>query len=261
MHSTNLPDYMPEYAIEWVEEAPFVVRYEEIEGWFLIPRPGERVTWGIYDMPERRRTSVMEMEAVGKIEVHGIQGVELRAVEYDEEAARSSGREARTERTFAAQLTDEYVRFLAESHLEDGVRRCVTFLDGGPFMDFWRMGRDNCGLEVEVHPRGILRREGGKVRFDAGEGEPGDVVGRCRVTLGGREFDAICLMDFWEDTATETYIGRDGRTMLSRRFNRNDWQAERRGKRWTELLPWNERLGVNGETYVHWYDCISDCVL
>ena len=32
------------------------------------------------------------------------------------------------------------------------------------------------------------------------------------------------------------------------------------GKLWTELLPDNERLTVNGETYVHWYDCVTDYI-
>ena len=28
----------------------------------------------------------------------------------------------------------------------------------------------------------------------------------------------------------------------------------------SEILPENERLTVNGETYVHWYDCVSDYI-
>ena len=27
--------------------------------------------------------------------------------------------------------------------------------------------------------------------------------------------------------------------------------------RWNELLPENERITIDGETYVHWYDCIQ----
>ena len=46
-----------------------------------------------------------------------------------------------------------------------------------------------------------------------------------------------------------------------RRFNRNDWMLENYGRPWTELLPENERLTINGETFVHWYDCITDYIL
>ena len=49
---------------------------------------------------------------------------------------------------------------------------------------------------------------------------------------------------------------REGRTILWRRFNRDDWAMERYHKAWHELLPDNERLTINGETFVHWYDCL-----
>ena len=59
-----------------------------------------------------------------------------------------------------------------------------------------------------------------------------------------------------EGMVSEQYIGRDGRTVLRRRFNRDDWALDRCGKRWSELLPENERITVNGQTYVHRYDCL-----
>ena len=31
--------------------------------------------------------------------------------------------------------------------------------------------------------------------------------------------------------------------------------VDRYKKRWSELLPQNDRITVNGVTYVHWYDC------
>jgi len=42
---------------------------------------------------------------------------------------------------------------------------------------------------------------------------------------------------------------------------RNDWAMDRYKQPWTELLPENDRLTVNGTTYVNWYDCISDYIL
>ena len=38
-------------------------------------------------------------------------------------------------------------------------------------------------------------------------------------------------------------------------------ELEELQKLWTEILPKNERMIVNGETYVHWYDCITDYIL
>lgn len=60
---------------------------------------------------------------------------------------------------------------------------------------------------------------------------------------------------------SEQYLDKDGRTILWRRFNRNDWAYDRYGMQWTEQLPENERLCINGKTYVHWYDCITDYIL
>ena len=91
-----------------------------------------------------------------------------------------------------------------------------------------------------------------------------DVVGRYKVTIGDKEYDTVCVMNvghFNSRIAIEQYLDKNGRTILWRRFNKNDWAKHRYGKEWTELLPDNERLTINGETYVHWYDCITDYIL
>jgi len=59
---------------------------------------------------------------------------------------------------------------------------------------------------------------------------------------------------------TEQYLDVNGRTVLWRRFNRDNWAFCRYGRLWSEMLPENDRLTVNGETYVHWYDCVSDYI-
>ena len=80
--------------------------------------------------------------------------------------------------------------------------------------------------------------------------------------MNGKEFDTICLVEHFDNgVLTETYIDKNGKTVLWRRFNKNDWANNRYGKLWTEILPDNEKLIVNGEIYVHWYDCITDYVL
>ena len=82
---------------------------------------------------------------------------------------------------------------------------------------------------------------------------------RPRVTLDGAVYDTVCLMDlgmYQEGVVSEQYLDRSGRTVLWRRFNRDDWALDRYGKRWSELLSENERIAVNGQTFVHWYDCL-----
>ena len=260
----KLPEYIPDYSIERLDAEPFSVRWEELQGWMIVPRVGEKLTWGMYDFPERKRTEYTEMEVIGKAEVHGIEGVEIVAMQFDPADYYRTGALDRVERRFVAQLTDTHSRYLAETHMEDGVRKCYTFLDGEAFLNNWGFGEDNCGNEVNLHPKGLLHREGSCITGTIPR-EVVDVVGRYRVTIGGKAFDTVCVMDiecFNDAVASEQFVDQNGRTVLWRRFNRDDWAIERfGGKPWSEKLPDNERLTINGETYVHWYDCISDYIL
>ena len=260
----KLPEYIPDYTIERLNAEPFSVRWEELQGWLIVPRLGQKLTWGMYDFPERKRTEYTEMEVVGKAEVHGIEGVEVVAMQFDPADYYRTGALDRVERRFVAQLTDTHSRYLAETHMEDGIRKCYTFLDGEAFLNNWGFGEDNCGNEVDLHSKGLLHREGNCVSGTIPR-EVVDVVGRYRVTIGGKSYDTVCVMDiecFNDAVASEQYVDQNGRTVLWRRFNRDDWAVDRfGGKPWSEKLPDNERLTINGETYVHWYDCISDYIL
>lgn len=261
---TKLPEYMPEYTIKKLEKEPFSVRWEEMQGWQIIPRVGEKLSWGLYDFPTRKRTEYAELEVIGKAEVHGIEGVEIVAIQHDTEDYYRTGAIENTERRFIAQLTDTHCRVLAESHMENGVRRCFTFLDGEEFGDNWGFGEDNCGNEVNLSRKGLLTRKGNTVTGSVPR-EVLDVVGRYQVTIGGKEYDTVCVMDvqcFNDAVVSEQYIDQNGRTVLWRRFNRDDWAIDHFGGRpWSEKLPENERLTVNGDVYVHWYDCLSDYIL
>ena len=260
----KLPEYIPDYTIERLDAEPFSVRWEELMGWFLVPKLGEHLTWGMYDFPERKRTDYTVMEVVGKAEVHGIEGVEIVAMQFDPVDSFSTGALNGVERRFVAQLTDTHSRYLAETHMEDGVRKYYTFLDGEAFLNNWGFGEDNCGNEVNLRPKGLLHREGNCVTGTIPR-EVMDVVGRCRVTIGGKSYDTVCIMDIENyngGVASEQFVDRNGRTVLWRRFNRDDWAVDRYGgKPWSEKFPDNERLTINGETYVHWYDCITVYIL
>ncbi|MBQ7319193.1 MAG: RNA polymerase sigma factor [Clostridia bacterium] len=258
----KIPEYLPPYHIEPSSAAPFPVRWEELQGWMLVPRLGEALTWGLYEMPSRRRTEYTEMRVLGRAEVHGIEGVEISAVQYGAEDYFRTGAVDQMERRFVAQLTDTHCRYLAESHVENGVRKLYTFLDGEEFTSNWGFGENNCGNEVELSSKGQLQRNAHVITGQMKQ-ETVDVVGRYTVTIGERSYDTVCVMDiqcFNDSVVSEQYLDANGRTVLWRRFNKNDWALHRFSKPWTELLPENERLLINGETFVHWYDCVSDYI-
>lgn len=254
----RLPEIMPEYKIVPSDKEPFAVKWEELMGWFLVPKLGEKLSWGMYDMPSRKCGHVYDMEVTGKAMVHGIEGVELTARE-----ASYSDKDEVINRTFVAQLTDTHCRYLATLRNDGDVRNYITFLDGDAFMPNWGFGEDNCGNETNLSVKGDIKREG-NVITSVNKDFLLDIVGRYTVTIGGKSYDTICVIDIETYNAgvvSEQFLDKEGRTILWRRFNRNDWAIDRYKKTWTEQLPDNDRLIVNGETYVHWYDCITDYIL
>ena len=254
----KLPELLPQYKIESSTEAPFAVKWEELMGWFLVPKPGEKLSWGMYDIPSRKCSHVYDMKVTGRAKVHGIEGVELTARE-----ASYSNKEEVIHRTFVAQLTDTHCRYLATLRNDGDVRNYITFLDAEEFMPNWGFGEDNCGNETNLSRKGDIRRDGAVVTC-VNKNFLLDIVGRYTVTINGKTYDTVCVMDIETyncGVVSEQFLDRNGKTILWRRYNRDDWAMEYYGKLWSEKLPDNERLTINGETYVHWYDCITDYIL
>lgn len=257
----KLPTTIPDYKILPLDEKPFEVRWEEMMGWLIVPTLGEKLKWGLYDFPEGQLTSWMELEVVGKAKIHGVHGVEIHAKEHDLGSAHNSSGDV-TERTLIAQLTETHCRYLAEIHQDGDVRAFYTFLDGDEFMPNWGFGEDNCGKEVNLVNKGLIQREGNAFTSLSNE-DVMDLIGRYKIEINGKTYDTVGVMDietYDKGIATEQFIDRNGRTILWRRFNSNDWHVND-GRLWTERLPQNERYIINGQIYVHWYDCISDYIL
>lgn len=254
----KLPIILPEYKIKKVNKAPFAVKCEELRGWFIIPKLGEKLSWAMYEMPSRRCSSICEMEVTGKAIVHGIEGVELKAKEVD-----CVTKEV-FDRTFIAQLTDTHCRYLALIQDIGDVRTYTTFLDSDEFISDWGFGEDNCGREVNIISKGDIVRNDNEITTSVKENLL-DVVGRYTITINEKNYDTVCVMDIEKNNcgnvALEQYIDKNGKTVLLRRYNQDNWAMNHYKKKWSELLPENEQLIINGEIYVHWYDCITDYVL
>lgn len=254
----KLPEFLPEYKIEESSKDVFAVKWEELMGWFLVPKLGEKLSWGMYDIPSRKCSHIYDMKVTGKAMVHGIEGVELTARE-----AAYSNKEDIINRTFVAQLTDTHCRYLAALRNDGEIRNYITFLDGDAFMPNWGFGQDNCGNETNLSCKGDIKRNG-NIITSSDKNFLLDIVGRYIVKINGKSFDTICVMDIETyncHVVSEQFLDRNGRTVLWRRFNHNEWAIDRYKKKWSELLPENEKLIINGETYVHWYDCITDYIL
>ncbi len=259
----QLPETMPKYKITKIGKPTFEVRWEELMGWFIVPKIGEQLTFGIYEQPGGKRGELCELEVVGKAKIHGIEGVEITVIEQDPVEANRIGNDNKADRRFVAQLTETHCRFLAESHVENEEKQFFTFLDADDFLPNWGFGENNCGNEVQLKQKGIISIDGDTISSEKKDFLL-DIVGRYKVEINGKEYDTVCVVDLWqyEDrVVSQQFLDRNGKTILWRRFNRDDWAFSRYKKKWTEMLPDNERLTVNGETFVHWYDCITDYIL
>ncbi len=261
--NTLMPESMPDYRIIEIEGEPFEVCREELMGWFVVPKLGEKLSWAMYDFPKRKRTEQCDIQVVGRAEVHGIEGVEIEAVEYNPASFNRIDDTHIAKHRFVAQLTDTHCRYLAESHVEDGVKKLYTFLDGDEFLTNWGFGEDNCGCETHIAPKEIIRKDGSEVTTKK-QAFMMDVVGHFEIRINGKTYDTVCVIDagaYEEGVLSEQYLDRNGRTVLWRRFNRDNWMREHYKRPWSALLPENERMTVDGETYVHWYDCITSYIL
>lgn len=150
----KLPEYMPEYEIRESAEAPFFVKWEELMGWFLVPKPGERLSWGMYEMPSRACSHVYDMEVTGKAAVHGIEGVEVTARE-----AAYSNREDTTKRVFVAQLTDTHCRYLAALRTEGDVKNISLFWTATPLPPSGDSARTTAATKPIFRPRAESREK------------------------------------------------------------------------------------------------------
>ena len=258
---TVMPKTIPTYTITPSPQPPFECVWEELMGWFIVPRLGEKLSWAMYDDPDGHRTEEDTLEVVGPAVVHDVEGVEIAVHTYDPMDCNAVDDSGYVQRSFVAQLTDTHCRTLAETHTQNGRKHLYTFLDPY-FQQNWGFGEGNIGNETHLRMKGDITREGSVVRAKDKEFLL-DVVGRYTVTIGGKAYDTICVMDVetYNDSASEQYIDRNGRTILWRRFNPDDWRMDRYGRRWSEILPESERITINGRIFVHWYDCITSYIL
>ncbi len=249
----TLPKSLPKYTITKSEKAPFDVKHEELPGMLIIPRIGEKLTFGMYDQPQNTLTGFYTLQVNTPVIIHGVEGVEI-------EKKYIEGTEIQDDRSIFAQLTDRFCRYLGAIKAEkNGAKKLMTFLDED-FSLAYGIGEDNCGFPVHRTAQGIITENQGALSANI-SGDVSDIVGRYSITINNKRYDTVRLIFMEDRILTEQYLDQNGRTILWRRFNRNDWGFERYGKPWTEKLPENERLTVNGAVFVHWYDCITDYIL
>jgi len=249
-HKT-FPKVMPELKIERVNESPFVVKYEEISGWLIVPRVGEKSSFAFYDDPDQQLTGVNKMECVREAVIHGIPCVQVDVEETEDEEV--------TKHTKFMRLTETHASYVAEMQIKNNSFYFGSFYDD-EWLSRYEVGENNIGREIHQEAKGVavFNNDG---TITVSKEECADIVGRYNVEIGSRSFDTVAILEICEGIMTILYVDQNGRTVLFRRYNRFNWKTDRYKTLWTEKLPNSEVIIVNNDKYVHWYDCISDYVL
>ena len=252
----KMPKYMPKYEITRMNAEPFAVKHEELPGMFIVPRIGEERSFSLYDLPEWKQDGVYRLTVKGNIVIHGVKGVEIESEYKDEKGTETC--------KIFAQLTDTHCRYLGGLRTDnEGTSHMITFLDDS-FQDAYGIGKDNCGFPVERTPENLFTETAEGLAVNMME-DISDICGRYEVKIGEKVYDTVRILDIQlcdlGVMLCEYYVDASGHTILWRRFNKNDWAMKRYQKTWTEMYPDHEQLLINGEIYVHWYDCITDYIL
>lgn len=256
----KLPTTMPTYTIEQSKQPVFEVKCESLRGWEIVPRLNETASFARYVLPQKTIRDIVDLKVIGQSEIHGIDCVLIEAHQYSTKYQPDSYDKINY---LAAQLTENHSRLLAEWHYHDGVLKQTTFMDGDTFFDVFGCGENNIGREIHLTPKQAIVKNNNEICILKNETFY-DVVGRYTVTINDKSYDTILIVDvesYEEGIVTEEYIDKNGRSVLFRRYNRNNWHFEQYGMLWEDILPDAERIYVNSEIFVHWVDSISTYIM
>lgn len=250
MKNKPFPDYLPKILITKSNKSPFSVKFEEVPGWLIIPRIGEKIKFGFYDDPDKRLTSFNEMECVRYAEIHGIPCVQINVREHDGNIT--------NDRTLFVRLTETHCMYIAEMSIRNGTMYFGSFMDD-EWCERYEIGVNNCGREIYQESKGIVTINDDGDLIVSKENIP-DIVGRYIVEINNRKYDTVAIVSLDSGILVFQYVNQEGKTVLFRRFNKDDWKHELYKQKWTDKLPCSDTVQVDNDTYVHWYDCISDYV-
>ncbi len=238
----NFPRTIPTITINRISNESSPVVCDEVRGWFIIPKLGERSEFAVYDTLTGDRICCIEAEATNKAKVHNIEGVEFAANTF-----RADGTVKKTQ--IVAQLSDTCCNFLSYFDTNGDVKRYTTFYDdavaGYDVNDF--------GSETHIKQESFAKRDDNdKYIVNFGVRARG-VVGRYEVNINGKVFDTVCVANVdatRNNELIEQYIDKNGRTILQREFM-SDSMMMKNGMHIgmkSDIFPYSVK--VNGNDYV-----------
>ena len=249
--ATTFPLVRPEIVLTALAEPPFAVDCLELRYWCIIPRVGESGSWGDYKLPDWKLSEAVEACALRPARVHNEEGVQIEARAWEPQTGwRPTG-------TVYGRLTEEGAQWLAVSLVHQEESQVETFLDDN-FEANW--GGVSRALEdkdaVEIAPDGSLRLHDRAALLN------GAGAGLFTVGIGAKRLPCLrvieCDIENEVDTLVVSYWTRAGRMVLVQRYKRPSFLQ---AAKFPVTLDEEDRLIVDGLTYLHWYDTITSFAL
>lgn len=252
----GFPNEMPAISIEKSSVPFFNVKCEEQS--FIIPRVGNECAEATYRYPERKLVIVSNCYVPKCCQVHDVRGVKVCRDTY----LVSRKKRIKNEKIWFTQLTDKYIRNLG-TVFDDGngeePTQVTTFLEES--YDVLVNGNDRVfGIPVLIQENAAGETENGYV---IAEKNVRYTLGVWNVRIGSRVFETIKCILIQNDSCEETYIDRNGRVVLLRQYERSGsiTSNDDHSDSYLNAIKDNAVISINGNTYIHTEDRISQYVL
>ena len=225
----------------------FDVKLNEIPWMFCDVTIGNKTVWGMYDNPDKKLTDSFITETTRAAKIHGIDCVESKVIEYN-----SKG-ELNKELKYYSKVSEDALQFIANIYM-DGETLIFDSIYDEDFQKSW-------GLEDErkYQYSQLKMVDDNTIVTELEHISCGTQV--YEITLNG--FTHSCLRVIQrtsdiKDILIESYIDKNGNTILFRRYNSQNFIFRNEKINWKKVYPESHIITVNDEEYIHWYDCISN---
>lgn len=245
------PATRPNIQITPSDTPSFAINCPELRYWGIVPQIGEETSWADYYPPDWKLSEAMSIRAIRAATVHDIEGVMMEARPWKPATGwQPTG-------TLYGRLTETDAQWLAVHLIHSGAVQMQTFLDKN--FD-WDWGESRRALADEGH---VSRAADGSLKVQNRDAVAhGTGAGLFSVAVGSRRFTCLrvieCDLADDADNLVESYLTREGRTVLVRRFCRPRFVEI---AQFEVILDEAEPLVVDGITFLHWYDTLTGFTL
>ena len=248
---TAFPLVRPNIVLTALDAPPFAVDCLELRYWSIIPRVGEWASWADYELPGWKLSEAVEARALRPATVHDTEGVQIEFRPWKPEKGWMPVG------TVYGRLTEEGGQWLAVSLVHGEESQVTTFLDGNFDANWGGVKRALADQgSVETTPDGSLGlRDRAALLNGAG-------AGVFTVEIGAKRLTCLrvieCDIEDEVDTLVVSYFTREGRMALVQRYKRPSFVQT---AMFPVTLDETDQLIVDGLTFLHWYDTITNFAL